>query len=294
MDCKGRPDKSNAGHVFVSLVRRDEAIGQTVIDTSWGFNPNKQGIMALISTPGGLDPNCMGDLGSTDFMVEVDQATYWYAFRLTEKWKAKTYGIFANVNCVDFVKDMLDLVIPQLKMPQELKLAYLYPGTATGSHLVEQWYKLPKPFLHRVRLLNSTRDKTARQSLANGGVHTPSQPTQVTGTWGTEDFQAFIQKFSKDPAFQRSRVKFPLTWEEHPEDKTVIHKETQTTWKHYDILKPSSEDYKVTVGVPTTDKPNEASVGETCRGGGCGYGAGLTFKRIGGVWYCVSRYFFSN
>ncbi|CCH02004.1 hypothetical protein FAES_4003 [Fibrella aestuarina BUZ 2] len=175
-DCEGKPQRSVTGHAFVSLVRRDETLQQTIVDSTWGFVPNKRGMMALVATPGHSEATCIGDLGSADFMIEVDKATYEYAKNLKLKWVARQYGIFANVNCVDFVKAMLELITPEVKLPEIPTGGQPNTGgVAAGAAMSRQWYRLPKPFLSTLKRLNSVRDQEARQSLAD--ANTPASPT---------------------------------------------------------------------------------------------------------------------
>lgn len=109
-------------------------------------------------------------------------------------------------------------------------------------------------------------------------VATPGRASQP------KDFKAFIQRFSTDKAFQLSRVQFPLVWEAHTNDETIPHWDTKANWKHINILQPTDSIYKVFVNYPTSTKPTQASVSETCRGGDCGFSYGMSFRCVNGLW----------
>jgi len=135
------------GHAFASLVKKDASLNQTIVELTLGFHPVDKSPKALFSTKGEVELTEIGDLGKSDFVVEVDQITYEYSKKLKERWDKKKYGILANQNCVDFVKQLAELVIPDLDLPSPV-------------------YQYPKPFLDVLRGLNTKRDADSRLSLS--------------------------------------------------------------------------------------------------------------------------------
>lgn len=103
-----------------------------------------------------------------------------------------------------------------------------------------------------------------------------------------EDFEIFIQRFSIDPLFQKTRIKFPLDWKEYLAEKTLVHHYSGNNWKYDPLLDPKSDDLKAFINKPNKDDLDKASVVTTCKGGACGYGKAYNFKRIEGKWYCTS------
>ncbi|WP_298348612.1 hypothetical protein [Runella sp.] len=136
------------GHAFVSFVKKDDALSQTIVEHTWGFHPINKSLKATFSTEGEVEKGKLGDLGKSDFVVEVDFITYEYCKKLKERWNSKRYGAAGiNQNCVDFVKQLAELVTPELVMPSVI-------------------YQLPRPFLDALRNLNIKRDSDNRISLS--------------------------------------------------------------------------------------------------------------------------------
>ncbi|GAB3549340.1 hypothetical protein GCM10027577_26860 [Spirosoma fluminis] len=149
---------STAGHAFVSFVKKDATLNQTVIEHTWGFHPVDKSLKALFSTKGEIEQTKIGDLGKSDFIVEVDQPTYQYCQKLKDKWDKKSYGIIANQNCVDFITEIADLVLPELRIPG--KVPDFGRPPYRGSIL------FPKIFLDELRALNISRDTESRKLLS--------------------------------------------------------------------------------------------------------------------------------
>lgn len=158
---------ASPGHAFASFVKKDESLSQTIIEHTWGFHPINKSLKAVFSTEGEVEKVKIGDLGKSDFVVEVDHITYEYCKKLKDRWASKRYGaIGTNQNCVDFVKQLAELVTPDLVMPSVV-------------------YQLPRPFLDNLRTVNAKRDAESRQALSEvtgGQTNLVTQPNTVAET----------------------------------------------------------------------------------------------------------------
>lgn len=93
---------SPTGHAFVSFVKEDNNLQQTVVEC-WGFYP-KNGI-GLFGYVESIIKNDLGRQINEGFAVEVTESDYQKCISIKEFWNSKKYNLIAQ-NCVSFIDDI--------------------------------------------------------------------------------------------------------------------------------------------------------------------------------------------
>lgn len=107
------------GHAFISFVREDDKLQQTVIDGVWGMYPISSllGAVSYIigEVPGDIKKDFLtrGDVGLT---VEVNQEEYKKALDIKRKWENAKYELKES-DCLSFVIDVAGSLSHKLKLP---------------------------------------------------------------------------------------------------------------------------------------------------------------------------------
>ena len=120
--------KITVGHAFVSFIREDPLLQQTVIDGCWGLYPNilNTGIEELsIGNVKGQIKNDWNTQRTVGYTVEVSATEYFNAKTVKSIWESKsTYMLITN-DCVEFAEAIAQCV-KCLKLPSRVELGKLY------------------------------------------------------------------------------------------------------------------------------------------------------------------------
>ncbi len=111
------------GHSFVTYLKEDNLLQQTVIVACWGFYP-KDGI-GLFGYVEGSIRNDLARQKDIGLSVEVSKKDFYKALSIKDKWDAKKYNLLAE-NCIDFVDEVASQVCNLKKPSYTLRLPIDY------------------------------------------------------------------------------------------------------------------------------------------------------------------------
>ena len=133
------------GHAFVSFVREDNTLQQTVVDGVWGLYPTTRigGAASFIvgEVPGEMRDDFLKrpDVGLT---VKVNQKEYNIALKIKDRWSNYNYEL-TEKDCLSFVIAIANSLSPKIVLPQRNtfdfptdyinSLKLLNPGHGLGS-----------------------------------------------------------------------------------------------------------------------------------------------------------------
>lgn len=120
------------GHAFISYVREDNNLQQTVVDGVWGMYPASRKDLAknfiVGEVPGEIRDDLLTkrDIGLT---VEVNQQEYLMALQIKERWNNATYQL-TETDCLSFVIEVANslshkLVLPERSMFKNFPYTYI-------------------------------------------------------------------------------------------------------------------------------------------------------------------------
>lgn len=144
---------SLGGHTYVSFIKENSLIKQTILVGCWGFYA-KSGIGAFGYVEGEIrdDRNRQKDVS---LMIEVTEPEFDLCLSTKNEWETKKYKLTAQ-NCVDFVREIVNN-ISKLNQPSFLD-------------------KFPDEYIENLKLLNKSFEVT--QTIPTSANNTNSSPAE--------------------------------------------------------------------------------------------------------------------